>query len=81
MEPREWNDYTIKKIRGESGDKDDKERKKIEGRIEKFYESIKSRMLVAEVIAKIRSGGKRYHIYTNSEYSFIHVTAGVNTCN
>ena len=40
-------------------------------KVHKFYESIKSRMLVAEVIERIRAGGKGRTADTDSELSAI----------
>ena len=40
-------------------------------KVHKFYESIKSRMLVAEVIERIRAGGKGRTADTDSEFSAI----------
>ena len=40
-------------------------------KVKKFYETIKSRMLVAEVIERIRAGGKGRTAITDSEFSAI----------
>ena len=40
-------------------------------KVHKFYESIKSRMLVAEVIERIRAGGEGRTADTDSELSAI----------